>query len=331
MNIGIFTKDKNKFYHLLREFEEIKDSINGIFLLSTSELENKEMTFCDKSIRITNINNFNDFSNINCCIFDVSSELTEKYIYDFIENNCIVLNSNNLFIDDKEIPTIVYDVNKKDIKKYENKNIINIPSPSTIQLAKVLNILNKKNNKIKKCIVSTYQSASTVNKEAMDELFNHTKKIYENSFLSSVIFKKQIPFNVIPQSGDKVIDNYYEEEYKIIKEIKNILKVKVTATCVMVPTFTCTCQSLNIQFENEINMKEINKILNNNDEIKILDNPEEYKYATPKETSLESDIFLSRIRKDNTDDLSINIWSVADNLVLFSKNIVNIIKFLLAK
>ena len=331
MKIGVFTEDKNKFYYLLREFEEIKNKINGIFLFSTSELENKEMTFCNKTLRINNINNFKDFDTLSYCVFDVNKELTEKYIYNFIENNCVVLNSSTLFLDDKEIPTILYDINNKDIKKYKNKNIINVPTPSTIQLAKVLNILNKKNNKIKKCIVSTYQSTSNINKNAMDELFNHTKKIYENSFLPSVNFKKQIPFNIIPQIGDNIIKGYYDEEYRIAKEIKNILKIDTSPTCAVVPTFSCSCQSINIQFEKEIIIKDINKYLNNKEDIRIIDDPQNYKYATPKETSLESDICLSRIRSDFSDNTSINMWSVADNLVIFSKNIINIINFLLEK
>ena len=330
MNIGIFTEDKNKFLHLSREFEEIKDNISDIILLSTSDLENREMTFCDETLRILNINNFEDFDTLNYCIFDVNNELTEKYIYDFIENNCIVLNSSSYFINDKEIPTIIYDINKKDIKKYENKNIINIPSYNTIQLATILNNLNKlKDNKIKKCVVSTYQSASTISKNAMDELFNHTKKIYENSFLPNVVFKKQIPFNVLPQIGDEVKDGYCEEEYRLIKEIENVLKIKTTATCVLVPIFTCICQSLNISFEKDVDINNIKKHLKNN--ITIIDDLKEYKYATPKETSLEYNVFVSRIRKDNVDNNTINIWSVADNVVLFSKNIVDIIKFLLEK
>ena len=331
MKIGVFTEDKNKFYYLLREFENIKNKINGIFLFSTSELENKEMTFCDKTLRITNINNFKNFDILNYCIFDVNNELTEKYIYDFIENGCVVLNSGTLFLDDKEIPTIIYNINNKDIKKYENKNVINIPTPSTIQLAKILNILNKKNNKIKKCIVSTYQSTSNISKNAMDELFNHTKKIYENSFLPSINFKKQIPFNIIPQLGNNIVNGYYDEEYKMIKEIKNILKIDISSTCVIVPVFSCSCQSINIQFEKEIIMKDINKYLNNKEDIKIIDEPKNYKYATPKEISLESDIYLSRIRPDFNDNTIINMWSVADNLVIFSKNVINIINFLLEK
>ena len=165
----------------------------------------------------------------------------------------------------------------------------------------------------------------------MDELFNHTKKIYENSFLPSINFKKQIPFNIIPQLGNNIVNGYYDEEYKMIKEIKNILKIDISSTCVIVPVFSCSCQSINIQFEKEIIMKDINKYLNNKEDIKIIDEPKNYKYATPKEISLESDIYLSRIRPDFNDNTIINMWSVADNLVIFSKNVINIINFLLEK
>ena len=316
MYLGLFTEDKNKFLHILKELENFKEKIN-IILFSTSELESKEVSFNKEILKITNINDFKDFKNLDFCIFDVNNELTDKYIYDFIENDCVVLNTSSNFIEDNGIPTIIYDINKKDIKKYENKNIINLPSPSTIQLDTILNLFKKK---IKNVVVSTYQSASSLSKNAMDELFNHTKKIYENSFLPPVNFKKQIPFNVLPQVGDFYDKTLCEEEYKIIKETEAILKIKPIVTCALVPTFTCNCQSVYIEFNEEL--KDFNKILKkSSDEITIIDDPEEY--TTPKETSGEYNIFVSRIRLEN--NKSATLWTVADNLVLFSKNVADIL------
>ena len=326
MNLALFTEDKNKFLHILKELENV-DGIGDIFLFSTSSLENKEVSFNNKTLKIININDFYDFDCINYCIFDVNRELTDKYIYNFIENDCVVLNASSNFIDDSSIPLVVFDINKKDVVKYENKNIINLPSASSLQLNIILNIL-KKRNKIKRVVVSTYQSASYLGKDAMDELFNHTKKIYENSFLPPVNFTKQIPFNILPQVGYYCHNNFYEDEYRIIKESNIINKIDVSATCAIVPTFTCCCQAVNIEFENKPN--DIKKILEKHqDKITIIDEPQDYRYATPKETSMESNIFVSRIRKSSEN--IVDLWTVADNLVLFAKNVVNIIKFLLAK
>ena len=140
MYLGLFTEDKNKFLHILKELETFDTEID-VALFSTSELENREVSFKNRAIKIININDFQDFNNLDFCIFDVSNELTDKYIYNFIENNCVVLCGSSNFIDDNNIPTVIFDINKKDIKKYENKNMINLPSPSTIQLTVILNLL----------------------------------------------------------------------------------------------------------------------------------------------------------------------------------------------
>ena len=320
MYLGLFTEDKNKFLHILKELETFEAEID-VVLFSTSELENREVSFKNRAIKIININDFQDFNTLDFCIFDVNNELTDKYIYNFIENNCVVLCGSSNFIDDNNIPTVIFDINKKDIKKYENKNIINLPSPSTIQLNIMLNLLK---NKLKKVVVSTYQSASSLSKNAMDELFNHTKKIYENSFLPPVNFKKQIPFNVLPQVGDFYGNSLYEEEYRIINETYKISRIKPSVTCALVPTFTCNCQSIYLEIEDEV--KNFKKILEKHgNQITIIDDPENYKYATPKETSGEYNIFISRLRIENNN--IINLWSVADNLVLFSKNIADILRY----
>ena len=320
MYLGLFTEDKNKFLHILKELETFDTEID-VALFSTSELENREVSFKNRAIKIININDFQDFNNLDFCIFDVNNELTDKYIYNFIENDCVVLCGSSNFIDDNNIPTVIFDINKKDIKKYENKNIINLPSPSTIQLNVILNLLK---NKLKKVVVSTYQSASSLSKNAMDELFNHTKKIYENSFLPPVNFKKQIPFNVLPQVGGFYGNGLCEEEHRMINETYKISRIKPSVTCALVPTFTCNCQSIYLEVEDEV--KNFKKILEkHSNQITIIDDPEDYKYATPKETSGEYNIFISRLRIENNN--IINLWSVADNLILFSKNIADILRY----
>lgn len=334
MNIVIFTEDKNIFTNILKNIESSpKITKNNIKLLSTFELENKEVSFNDDTITIQNINNYNDFNNTNIAVFCVRKELTEKYIYDFIENNCIVLDGSNYFNQDNNIPLVDYNINKKNIKNHTNKNVIKLPSQSTIQLTEVLNVLQQTNT-INRVVVSTYQSASNISKSAMDELFLHTKKIYENSFLPAVQFKKQIPFNVLPQIGDIGSNNHYEEETRLIEETRQIINknINITATCAVVPIFNGNCQSVSIEFNNNFELSEIYDLFEKNEDIiTVLDRFEEFNYATPKEISLEDTIFISRIRKDICNKNTLNIWTVADNLVIYTKNIVDIIKFLLEK
>ena len=334
MTIAIFTEDKNIFLNILRNFENSNNfNKNNIKLLSTSELENKEMSFKNDILTIQNINSYNDFNNTNIVIFCVRNELTEKYVYDFIENNCIVLDGSSYFVNDTVIPTIDYNIDTANIKKYEYKNVIKLPSQSTLQLTGILNIF-KTINKINKVVVSTYQSASSVSKNAMDELFLHTKKIYENSFLPQVHFKKQISFNVLPQVGGIGKNGYYQEEVRIIEETKEIIdkNLQIAVTCAMVPVFNGNCQSVNIEFENDFELNDIYDLFEKNeDTVTVLDRFEEFNFATPKEIAMESTIFISRIRQGYSDKKSLNIWTVADNLTLYTNNILNIVNFLLAK
>lgn len=335
MKITIFTEDKNLFLYLLREIEEKSININknDITLLSTFELENKKISFKEDNLIVQNINSYSNYDETDVAIFCVRKELTEKYIYDFVENDCIVLDSSSYFINDNSIPTIDFDINKKNIVKYENKNIVKLPSQQSLQLAKILNILNKK-NKIKKVFVSTYQATSSISKNAMDELFLHTKKIYENDFLPAINFKKQIPFNVLPQVGDISLNNYYEEEYRLMYETKQIINkdIEINATCVMLPVFNGNCQSLSIEFENDFSISDICNIFEKNEDvITILDRFEEFNYSTPKGISTEDTIFISRIRKSLNSEKILNLWTVADNLTIYNKNILKILNFLLEK
>lgn len=333
MKIVIFSEDKNNFTYLLRVLEK-KDKkfekFNNIILLSTFNLENKEISFRDKKLIISNINNYKNHNETDIAIFMCNKELCERYIENFSNNGCIVLVENSYYLNDDGIPTIIYDINSYDIKNCKNKNIIKLPSVSTIQLLRTINPLYDISD-IKRVVVSTYQSVSNLGKEAMDELFNHTKKIYENNFLPAKNFKKQIAFNIIPQIGEISFNGYYMNEARIIIESQNILRrgTKFTSTCVMVPVFVADCQSINIEFEKEVNLKDIYNIYGEyENSITVMDRFEDFTYATPKEVALENTVFVSRIRSDDSIKNGINLFSVADNIEIMTDNIVNIIKLL---
>ncbi len=334
MKIVIFTTDKNRLIHLLNQLKNSKIfNIENIILLSTSYLDGKEFSFEDKTIKVQNINHYKNFDSKTVAIFMVNKEFTEQYIYDFIENDSVVLDNSDYYLEDNNIPTIMYDFNINKIEEYKNKNVIKLPSASTIQLLRTIEPLNKI-NKIKRIVISTYQATSNINNSAMDELFLHTKKIYENSFLPPENFKKQIAFNVLPQVGDIDNNNYYKEEQRIMLETNNILnnKINITATCAFVPVFTCNCQSINIEFENSFNLDDIYNIYEDSiDYINIIDRFDEFKYATPKEVATEENVFISRIRRDSSIKNGLNLWSVADNINLESENIVEILKALQEK
>jgi aspartate-semialdehyde dehydrogenase len=170
--------------------------------------------------------------------------------------------------------------------------------------------------KIKRVVVSTYQAVSGGGKEAMDELFNSTKKIYENQFLEPKKFPKRIAFNVIPQIDVFMEDGKTKEEWKMIVETKKILdkNIEVCATCVRVPVFNSHSESVSIEFEKEISVEAARKALDKADGILVVDNPKDGTYTTPIDASTRDEVFVSRIRKDESVKNGLSMWIVSDNL-----------------
>jgi aspartate-semialdehyde dehydrogenase len=328
MKIAIFTDDKNKFIHILQRIESrCKLAVSDLVLLSVSDLEGKEVSYGNSFVEIKNINKYDNFIDINIAVFMVNKELTLNYVDSFVKNKCTVLDCSDCFMKDKTIPTIIYDLNKSKIKEYKHKNIIKMPTASTIQLLQTINPLRDL-SEIRRVVVSTYQSTSVISRNAMNELYDNTKKVYENGTPIIKNFKKQIAFNVLAQVGDAMENKYSNEEERIIVESREVLnnKINITATCVVVPTFVGSCQSINIEFEDNFNINEVYEVYReNNDHINLVDRFEEYEYATPKDIATEEDIFISRIRKDESIENGLNLWSVADNLQIEMVNIVETI------
>jgi aspartate-semialdehyde dehydrogenase len=163
-------------------------------------------------------------------------------------------------------------------------------------------------------VVSTYQSVSGGGREAMDELFEHTKAIYMNDRKEPHFFKKAIPFNVIPQIDVFLDDASTKEEWKMSVETKKILdpKIEVTATCVRVPVFVGHAEAVNVEFESPISADEARDALREAEGVVVVDGNGEF--ITPIECVGEYAVYVSRIRKDPTVRYGLNLWVVADNL-----------------
>ena len=215
---------------------------------------------------------------------------------------------------EKEIPLVVAEVNPEQLKKH--RNIIANPNCSTIQMVLALKPLHEK-YKIKRVIVSTYQAVSGAGKAAMDELLDQTKNVLAEKKVLSQNFSKQIAFNLIPQIDDFDIDGYTKEELKMEHETKKILDsdIKISATCVRVPVINSHSESVNIEFEQRFDLKDLRKTLENAPGCKVIDGHKDGEYITPVEASGDYKTFISRIRKDHSNEKAINIWIVSDNLL----------------
>ena len=302
-----------EFFSILAE-RKIK--IEEIVALSANEEEyGKEISYgYDERLKVKALQDY-DFHGTDIAIFITGSGIAEVYTKKALESNCIVIDSSSYWRNDKDVPLIVPELNSSEILKYKNKNLISLPSASALQLAMVLKPLTILAD-IKRVVVSTYQAVSSKGQDAMDELFEQTKKIYENDFMKPILFKKEMPFNLIPQVGEYSLNENYEEENFIIDETNKILNtnIKITSTCVQIPVFACYSQSVNIEFNEKIDIEDAKEVLSDADGILILDKPEEYIFATPRDCAGTEEVYVSRIRKDLSVENGINLWSVADNV-----------------
>ena len=227
----------------------------------------------------------------------------------------IVIDNSSAWRMDPDVPLVVPEVNADAVAGYTKKGIIANPNCSTIQMVVALKPLHDRAN-IKRVVVSTYQSVSGGGKANMDELWLQTKGIYSNDELKPHNFTKQIAFNVIPHIDVFMDDGDTKEEWKMKAETKKILdpKIKVTATCVRVPTFVGHAEAVNIEFEEELSADEARELLRVSPGLMVVDKREDGGYVTPIECVGEFATFVSRIREDSTQDNTLNMWVVSDNL-----------------
>ena len=211
---------------------------------------------------------------------------------------------------------IVPEVNPKKLSDVKNKNIIANANCSVIPVVVALKPLHDLYN-INRIVASTYQSVSGAGKSAMDELLSQTENYFQNKKIDSKNFTKQIAFNAIPHIDTFLENGYTKEEQKTNDEIKKILdkKIKVTSTCVRIPVLVSHCISANVEFNKKCDLDEIRKVLSTSSGCKVIDQHQDGGYITPVEAEDKFETFISRIRLDESQENTINLWIVSDNLV----------------
>jgi len=274
-----------------------------------------EVSLGDKTLKTQDLATF-DFTGWDMALFAVGSEATKEYAPKAAKAGCVVIDNSSLYRYDPEIPLIVPEVNPEAIHGYAKKNIIANPNCSTAQMVVALKPLHDR-AKIKRVVVSTYQSVSGAGKEGLDELWDQTKAIYNpTDDKPPRKFTKQIAFNVIPHIDVFMEDGSTKEEWKMVAETKKIIdpKIKVTATCVRVPVFVGHSEAINIETEDFLDEDEARDILRESPGIMVIDKREDGGYVTPVECVGDYATFISRIRQDSTIDNGLNLWCVSDNL-----------------
>ena len=312
MNFAIIGATGNVGRKTIEVLEKSKIEIDNLFLVASEKSAGQKLVFKKKEIIVQQLEKY-DFSKAEITIFAAGSEIAKNWAPK-ASKKTIVIDNSKYFRMDKDVPLVVPEVNSKDLGIH--KNIIANPNCSTIQLMLPLKPLHDK-YKIKRVIVSTYQGVSGAGKASVDELFSQTKDYLDGKKIESKNFTKQIAFNLIPHIDSFVEDGYTKEEWKMENETKKILdeKISLTATCVRVPVKTSHAESVNIEFENEYDLENVKKILENAPGCKVIDENKDGGYITPMEAEGDYLTFISRIRKDHSNKKALNIWVVSDNLL----------------
>ena len=314
MNIAIVGVTGNVGRKILEVIEKLNFQFGELYLIASDKSIGKKITFKKKTYSIVGLSDF-DFSKVKIAFFSAGSSIAEKWA-PIAAKKTIVIDNSKHFRMDKDIPLVVPEVNPDTLKNYKNKNIIANANCSTIQLVLALKPLHDQ-FKIKRVIVSTYQSVSGAGNAQINELKEQSKKVLDKQKVISKNFTKQIAFNVIPHIDSFMEDRYTKEEWKMTVETKKILdpNISLSATCVRVPVEVGHAESVNVEFNSEVNAEKIRKCLEKAPGCKVIDEAKDGGYVTPKESEGSFLTYISRIRDDKTQKNSINMWVVSDNLL----------------
>lgn len=292
----------------LKVLEERQLPIENFYVMASSRSAGSTLTFNGKDYIVEELNEHSFDKPIDIALFSAGGSTSAKYAPIAAEHGCIVIDNSSQWRMDPNVPLIVPEVNPEDISWH--KNIIANPNCSTIQAMVALKPLDDK-FKIKRVVYSTYQAVSGAGVAGWKDLEDGLKGAAPKKF------PHPIANNCLPHI-DVFLDNgYTKEEEKMINETRKILHhpdLKVTATTVRVPVFDSHSESINIEFENAFDMKEIFETLKNAPGIVLEDDPQNNVYPLAINAAGHDEVYIGRIRRDESVDNGINIWVVADNI-----------------
>jgi aspartate-semialdehyde dehydrogenase len=300
-------------HEMVAVLEERNFPVEKLRLFASERSEGKIMNFHDKSVTVEILTE-NVFKGIDIALFSAGAERSLHYAPFAAKAGCVVVDNSSAWRMDPEVPLVVPEVNPHDLKWH--KGIIANPNCSTIQMVVVLKPIHDA-AKIKRVVVTTFQSVSGTGKKAMDELLNQTSDLLNFKEISPLVYPHQIAFNCLPQIDKFMDDGYTKEEIKMVNETKKIMgdnSIKVTATTVRVPVFRGHSEALNIETENKLSANDVRDLLSKAPGVIVYDVPEKNVYPLPTLCVGKDEVYAGRIREDNTIENGINMWIAADNL-----------------
>ncbi|HUC17203.1 MAG TPA: aspartate-semialdehyde dehydrogenase [Acetobacteraceae bacterium] len=300
---------------ILKILAERNFPVSEVAAVASGRSAGSEVSFGeDETLKVRSLEKF-DFRGFDIALFSPGAAVSAIHAPRAAEARCVVIDNTSHFRMEPDVPLVVPEVNPDALAKFSRRNIIANPNCSTIQMVVALKPLHDRFG-VKRVVVATYQSVSGGGKEAMDELFNHTKSIYVYESQKPEQFTKEIAFNVIPHIDRFMEDGATKEEWKMAVETRKILDpdISVIASCVRVPVFIGHGEAVHVEFASPVSVAEARAALRAAPGVSLVDAREDGGYVTPLESAGEDAVFVSRIRKDPTVPNGLAFWCVADNL-----------------
>lgn len=298
---------------MLEILAEREFPIANLKVLASAKSAGQVLNFKGNEVKVEELRE-NSFEGVDIALFSAGASVSRQFAPFAVKSGCIVIDNSSAFRMESEVPLVVPEVNPEAIG--DKPGIIANPNCSTIQMVVALKPIHDK-YKIKRIIVSTYQSVSGSGQKAIDELQNQTESLLAGKQVISNVYPYQIAFNCLPHIDIFMDNGYTKEEMKMVEETRKILgdsSVMVSPTTVRVPVFYSHSESVNVETLNPINAKDVKELLSGISGIEVLDNPESNEYPLAVDCVDRDEVFVGRIRDDISCENAINFWVVSDNL-----------------
>lgn len=294
---------------MIQVLEERKFPVGNIKFLASGRSIGKEVQF-GGTIHPVEILTERSFAGIEVALFSAGATVSKEFAPHAVKAGTLVIDNSSAFRMDPKVPLVVPEVNRLMI--FHHKGIIANPNCSTIQMVVALKPLHDR-WRIKRIVVATYQSVTGAGQRGLDQLEHELAK----HPVTDKKFPHAIAMNILPQVDIFLPDGYTKEEHKMVQETKKIMEddaIKVNATCVRVPVYGGHSESVNVQFEKPFELKTVREALMHAPGVIVQDDPETSQYPMPITAWEKDEVFVGRIRRDETVDNGLTFWVVSDNL-----------------
>ncbi|HEX9758620.1 MAG TPA: aspartate-semialdehyde dehydrogenase [Nitrospiria bacterium] len=293
--------------------EERSFPVEQLLVFASERSEGNSLIFQNKKATVQTVSS-DSFNGIDIALFSAGAKLSQQYAPVAVKAGAVVIDNSSAFRMDPNVPLVVPEVNPDALKGHQG--IIANPNCSTIQMVMALKPIHDA-ARIKRIVVTTFQSVSGTGKEAMDELLNQTRALLGFSEMTSTVYPYQIAFNCLPHIDEFIEGGYTKEELKMVNETHKILSdssIGISATTVRVPVFRGHSESINLELDHPLSANEVRALLSSFPGIIVWDDIKKNVYPFPVQASGKDEVFVGRVREDPSVPNGINLWVVSDNL-----------------